>query len=299
MNQGTIAVIVVADDANLTLEYVLSGLVAPLKKGIIKEKLFPEVFVFPEHALRKEDITSLLASHDYVGMGIVGGGDRSLPELLLGASHANISTVVVTPGVQNEKQEGPGLSPEMGIAQALCIVIEALGLSVPFSALVPARSSEEADLAYKAGRVLGSLVASDINFNALVTLRALENAAKIVHSCQADMPHVKEALESLGWKKRGYKTPLLLDCLPKGQYPLNYFWWAGGVMLVASELDDALSLNEMNISGHTLGDIIREFRASKSFGEESKYLRKRGLVSQDIIHPALIPLSEIQGDEDL
>lgn len=298
MSTGKVAIIVVGDDAHLGLEYALKGIVPHVRKGLIKARLDPLVFVFPEHAVRKEDITHLAKAYEFDGMCMVGGADNGLPELLVAAHALAISVLFVPYGLKNEKQEGVGLAPEMGVAQACAIAIEALGLSVPFSALCPAGSSEEADLAYKAGRLMGGLVESEVNFNSLATLRALENAAKVLKACNADLPELKDTLETLGWKKHKYKVPILLDCAPAGQFPLNYFWWAGGTMLIASELDDILSLGEMTVTGQSLGEIIKEYRSSKNFNEESKYLRKRGLVSQDIIHPEIMALDAQERDDE-
>lgn len=286
-----IAIACVGDDLGLKLEYLLDSILEPLSKGLKKSKLDYYVFFWPEHAFRQEDLEYLFKDGEFSGLCVVGGGEESLSKLITVANKINTSTVFLCAGVKDEDKNGHGHEAEFGIPQSLNVCLEAMGIGMPFSALVPSSSNEEKNIAYNTGRVMGSLITRQASFNQIVTLRSLENAAKIAHSCQCDFQEVKECLSQIGWKRAKYSLPILADIKPTGQFPANFFWWAGGVMLVASELDDKLDLSEINMTGSTLGDLIKDYRKSKSFNGESKYLRKRGLISQDIIHPSIIPLS--------
>lgn len=293
-----IAIVCVGDDLGLKIDYLRNDIVEPLLKGVKKAKLDFCIFFWPELYFNEEDLISLFKGRDFDGLCVVGGGDVSLPKLIIAANKINTSTVFLCAGVKDEDGSGFGHESEFGVAQSLSVCIEAMGISMPFSAILPSSSNEERDIAYNAGMVMESLISRQAYFNQIVTLRSLENAIKIAHSCQCDLPEVKECLSQIGWKKARYNLPILADIKPKGQYPANFFWWAGGVMLIASELDDKLDLSEINITGSTLGDLIKDYRKSKSFNEESKYLRKRGLISQDIIHPSIVPLSKEDDNDD-
>lgn len=293
-----IAIACVGDDLGLKVEYLLDSIVEPLAKGLKKSKLDYYVFFWPEHAFRQEDLEYLFKDNEFSGLCAVGGGGEALPKLVTAANKINTSTVFLTAGVKDGDNDSHGHEGEFGVSQSLSVCLEAMGISMPFSALAPSSSNEEKNIAYNAGRAMGSLITRKAYFNQIVTLRSLENAAKIAQSCQCDFSEVKECLSQIGWKRAKYNLPILADIKPKGQFPANFFWWAGGVMLVASELDDKLDLSEINITGATLGELIKDYRKSKGFNEESKYLRKRGLISQDVIHPSIVPLSPKEDNND-
>ena len=188
----------------------------------------------------------------------------------------------------------------MGTASTMQIMAEALGLMLPGTALMPATAPELAEAARQAGRQLMELVKQGIKAEDIVTMKSFENAimvhAAISGSTNATM-HLPAIAHEFGFTidadtfdrmHRG--AHYLLNIRPSGDWPAQYFYYAGGVPRVMEEIKSMLHLDVMTVTGKTLGENLEDLKKNGFYEHCDRILREKtealGLsVSRtDIIH---------------
>ena len=188
----------------------------------------------------------------------------------------------------------------MGTASTMQIMVEALGLMLPGTALMPATALELAEAARQAGRQLMELVRQGIKAEDIVTMKSFENAimvhAAISGSTNATM-HLPAIAHEFGFTidadtfdrmHRG--AHYLLNIRPSGDWPAQYFYYAGGVPRVMEEIKSMLHLDVLTVTGKTLGENLEDLKKNGFYEHCDQILREKtkalGLtVSRtDIIH---------------
>jgi len=188
----------------------------------------------------------------------------------------------------------------MGTASTMQIMAEALGLMLPGTALMPATAPELAEAARQAGRQLMNLVRQGIKAEDIVTMKSFENAimvhAAISGSTNATM-HLPAIAHEFGFTidadtfdrmHRG--AHYLLNIRPSGDWPAQYFYYAGGVPRVMEEIKSMLHLDVLTVTGKTLGENLEDLKKNGFYEHCDQILREKtaalGLtVSRaDIIH---------------
>ncbi len=174
----------------------------------------------------------------------------------------------------------------MGTASTMNAIAEALGLSLPGCASIPAPYKERAQIAYETGVRAVEIVLADIKPLDLLTRKAFENAivacSAIGGSTNAPIHlnaiarHAGVPLTVEDWETVGYDVPLLVNMQPAGHYLGEDYHRAGGLPAVLNELRKAkrLHANAMTINGKTLGENVREAE----------------ITDTDVIHPYSKPL---------
>jgi dihydroxy-acid dehydratase len=161
----------------------------------------------------------------------------------------------------------PGYCNTMGTATTMNSLTEALGMSLPGSAAIPAVHKERAQMAYLTGKRIVDLVWQDIKPADIMTRQAFENAivinSAIGGSTNAPI-HLKAIARHLGvplvnqdWEDLGWDVPLLLDLQPAGRFLGEDFHHAGGVPSIVHELLEAGRLpcpDAMTVNGLSLGE---------------------------------------------
>jgi dihydroxy-acid dehydratase len=173
----------------------------------------------------------------------------------------------------------------MGTASTMNALAEALGLSLPGCAAIPAPYRERAQIAYETGRRAVEIVHEDLKPSDVLTRQAFENAivacSAIGGSSNAPIHinaiarHVGVALAIEDWETIGYEIPLLVNMQPAGKYLGEEYYRAGGLPAVLNELIAAgrLHADALTINGKTVGenvsqakiadtDVIRPFEKS-------------------------------------
>lgn len=188
----------------------------------------------------------------------------------------------------------------MGTASTMQIMAEALGLMLPGTALMPATAPELATAAYDAGKQLMKLVEKGIRARDIVTMKSFENAimvhAAISGSTNATM-HIPAIAHEFGFTidadtfdrlHRG--AHYLLNIRPSGDWPAQYFYYAGGVPRVMEEIKSMLHLDVMTVTGRTLGENLEELRKNGFYEHCEEILREKtaalgiSVKRTDIIH---------------
>jgi dihydroxy-acid dehydratase len=162
----------------------------------------------------------------------------------------------------------------MGTALTMNSLAEAIGMSLPGSASVPAAYSERAQVAYATGRRAVALAHDDVTPRDIMTKDAFENgivvSSAIAGSTNAPVHlnaiarHAGVDLTDEDWERVGQNVPALVNCQPAGAFLGEAFHRAGGVPAVMHELLGAgkLHADAMTVSGGTIGDNVASTRAS-------------------------------------
>jgi dihydroxy-acid dehydratase len=162
----------------------------------------------------------------------------------------------------------------MGTASTMNSLSEALGMSLPGQAMIPAPYRERAHMAYESGRRIVDMAYEDLRPSKILTRKAFLNAilvnAAIGGSTNAQ-PHIVAMARHAGveitpkdWMDHGYDVPLLVNMQPAGQYLSERFHRAGGVPAVMWELLQAgrLDGSAITCTGLTQSDNLEGSEAS-------------------------------------
>jgi len=154
----------------------------------------------------------------------------------------------------------------MGTALSMNSLAEALGMSLPGCAAIPAAYRERGQMAYRTGRRIVEMVCDDLTPSKVMTREAFENAIVVntaiggstncpVH-LTAIARHLGVDLSLQDWQAIGYDVPLLVNCQPAGKYLGESFHRAGGIPGVIRELLRAGRLHgeAMTVSGKTVAE---------------------------------------------
>jgi dihydroxy-acid dehydratase len=182
----------------------------------------------------------------------------------------------------------------MGSAATGQVLSEALGLALPGSALVPQPLTKLLRYARAAGKQVLRLVAEDLTPRRILTREAFENAI-VIHAAVGGstnaLLHLPPIAQEAGveitiddFDRIHRQVPVLANVKSTGRYPVEYFWYAGGVPAVMLELRDMLHLDCVTVTGRTLGENLEEIEHSKFFMRERLgYLRNFRIDRDEII----------------
>jgi len=161
----------------------------------------------------------------------------------------------------------PGYCNTMGTATTMNSLAEALGMSLPGSAAIPAVHKERANMAYWTGKRIVDMVWEDMKPSDIMTREAFENAivanSAIGGSTNAPI-HLKAIANHLGvkldnqdWEDLGWDIPLMLNLQPAGEYLGEDYHHAGGLPAVVNQLMEKDKLphpNAMTVNGKSIGE---------------------------------------------
>lgn len=178
----------------------------------------------------------------------------------------------------------------MGTASTMNAVAEALGMSLPGCAAIPAPYRERAQMAYATGQRIVEMAYENLRpsqiltreafLNAIITIAAIGGSTNAQPHLTAMARHAGVAITPNDWA-HGYDVPLLVNMQPAGKYLGERFHRAGGVPAVLWELLQAHKLNGdvLTVTGRTLAENIT--------GHES--------TDRDVITPYSVPLKPQAG----
>jgi dihydroxy-acid dehydratase len=234
---------------------------------------------------------------------VIGGCDKTLPAQIMAAVSADLPTVVIPVGpmvVGHHKGEVLGactdcrrlwakfrageiddveieavngrLAPSvgtcmvMGTASTMACITEALGLSLPMSATIPAPHAERFRSAEASGKVAAEMakakaprpseLLTPASFrNAQVVLQAIGGSTNGLIHLTAIANRTEHRIDLEAFDKLGREVPVLIDLKPSGAHYMEHFHHAGGVPKLMKQLGDLIDLDAKTISG-TLRDAV-------------------------------------------
>jgi len=180
-----------------------------------------------------------------------------------------------------------GYCNTMGTATTMNSLAEALGMSLPGSAAIPAPHRDRQEVAYLTGLRAVELVRADVKPSDILTREAFENAI-VVNSAiggstnapihlAAIARHIGVDLPIDAWQEKGHAVPLLVNLQPAGEYLGEDYYRAGGVPAVVSQLidaglihEDAGTVNGKSIGANCRGVAIEDEKVIRPFAQPLK-----------------------------
>ena len=160
----------------------------------------------------------------------------------------------------------------MGTASTMTSLAEALGMTLPGCANIPAPDSRRLAIAELSGRAAVELIEAELTPSRIMTREAFENVI-VVNSAiggstnapihfHAIASHIGVQLDNDDWEKIGYDIPLLVNLQPAGEYLGEEYHRAGGVPAVIGELIRAgrIRKNTLTVNGKTLYENCKNAR---------------------------------------
>ncbi len=201
--------------------------------------------------------------------------------------------------VEREACPTCGACQFMGSASTGQVISEALGLALPGSALVPAPLAHLLRYARAAGKQSLALIERGIRPSDILTREAFENAIMLhaaVGGSTNMLLHLPVIAREVGveisiddFDRIHRHVPVLANVKTTGRYPVEYFWYAGGVPAVMLELRDLLHLNCLTVTGKTLGENLEELEHSHFFTERLGYLNNVKVKRSEVLRPRKTP----------
>lgn len=181
----------------------------------------------------------------------------------------------------------------MGTAVTMQVMAEALGLMLPGTAAMPALAPELKRASFDAGVQLMKLVEKNITARDIVTMKSLENAIMVhaaISGSTNGVMHIAAIAHEFGFEIDGdtfdrlhREAHYLLNVRPAGDWPAQYFYYAGGVPRIMEEIKDVLHLDAMTVTGKTLGENLEDLKKNGFYEYCDKLLKEKGrFIRKDI-----------------
>ena len=292
-------------------------------------------------------IVEVLCGYPLDGVVLMTGCDKTTPACLMAAATVNLPAIVLSGGPMIDsyykgKLAGSGMAlwearrqlaageiddqelleivcssvpsaghcNTMGTALSMNSLAEALGMSLPGCAAIPAPYGERAKMAHSTGKRIVGMVHEDLTPSAVLTREAFENAI-VVNSAiggSTNCPphliaiarHIGVPLDMGDWETIGHEIPLLVNVQPAGEFLGEGYHRAGGVPAVFGELMQAGKIHEnaLTVTGKTVGENYRDLRSVDQKvirTYETPLMERAGfmVVSGNLFHSALVKTSVI------
>jgi len=198
-----------------------------------------------------------------------------------------------------------GACQYMGTAGTMQVLSEALGLSLPGNALMPAWSNLIRHYADLAGQKVMTLLQKNIKPRKIITRKAFENAV-MVHAAvsgstnallhlPAIASHAGVSVTPEDFNRTHKKIPVLAGLQMTGPWPTQILWFAGGVPGIMRVIKDFLHLDALTVTGKTVGENLDELENNGFFDRTSLYLENYKIKPEEVIHSLDDPYNEKGG----
>ena len=162
-----------------------------------------------------------------------------------------------------------GACSDMATANSMCMVAEALGMSLPGNTTTPATGPRLRQMAYKAGKQIMFLIENNITARKIITEESVKNAIMMDMAVAGSInlvQHIPAIAQEAGLDKQWWKVfdeasnevPLLCDTLPSGKYLCQDIDIAGGLPAIMKELLPKLNGDCLTVTGKTLRENVED-----------------------------------------
>ena len=265
------------------------------------------------------DVEESIRANPIDGVVLLCGCDKTTPALVMGAASVDLPAMVLSGGAmlngkfcgqdigsgtdvwrfseemragrmslesfmdaQTSMSRSTGVCMVMGTASTMATQVEALGLSLPQNAAIPAPDSRRLVMAHLTGRRIVEMVHEDLKLSKILTREAFENAIRVNGAVGGSTNAVIHLLAIAGrvgvdvtlddWDRLGKDVPTLLNLMPSGKYLMEDFYYAGGLPAIVRALGekDLLHKEALTVNGKSIwencqqapnynADVIRPF----------------------------------------
>ena len=249
------------------------------------------------------EVEEVLRCHPIDGAVLMGGCDKTTPALIMGATSANIPAIYFPGGpmlkgnwngttlgsgtdvwkywaercagnisecawrqIENGIARSPGHCMTMGTASTMTSIAEAIGMTLPGAASIPAAHSTHGRMASETGRRIVEMVWEDLCPTDILTADAFDNGITvdmaiggstnaIIHLvAMAGRAGVKLALDR--FDELSHRTPVIANIRPSGEYLMEDFYDAGGLRALMNRIRNLLHIDAITANGKTIGENI-------------------------------------------
>jgi L-arabonate dehydrase len=237
------------------------------------------------------DVEESIRANPIDGVVLLCGCDKTTPALIMGAASVDLPSIVLSGGAmlngkfcgqdigsgtdvwrfsedvragrmslesfmdaQTSMSRSTGVCMVMGTASTMATMVEALGMSLPHNAAIPAPDSRRLILAQLTGRRIVDMVNEDLRISRILRREAFENAIRINGAVGGSTNAVIHLLAIAGrvgiemtlddWDRLGREVPTLLNLMPSGKYLMEDFYYAGGLPAIVRALGEKGLLNK-------------------------------------------------------
>jgi dihydroxy-acid dehydratase len=291
-------------------------LIEAVKRGVLGAGGLPldfptislgEVFLSPTSMMFRNlmamDVEEMIRAQPIDAVVLIGGCDKTVPALLMGAASADLPAIQLVGGpmlplgyhgerlgactdcrrfwakyraneisqrdvedIEGNLATTTGTCAVMGTASTMAAVAEALGMSLPGTAAIPAVHADRLRAAEASGRRAMAMISPPLRPSRIITEQSVENALRVllaiggstnalIHlTAVAGRVGVQVSLERLN--ELSDETPVLVDLKPTGQHYMSDLFVAGGIGAVMRELKPMLHLDCTTVTGETLGERL-------------------------------------------
>ncbi|HSJ66697.1 MAG TPA: IlvD/Edd family dehydratase [Anditalea sp.] len=234
------------------------------------------------------------------GIVLLTGCDKTTPSTLMGACSVDLPTIVVPGGpmlngrykdqcvgsgsfnwLHKEKQmvenfsdadilametgvaRSQGHCMTMGTASSMACMVEALGLTLPGAAAIPAVDSRKKVMAQLSGRRIVEMVREDLKLSKILTREAFENSMVVNSAIGGSTNFLLHLLAIAGrigvdlvledFDRIASKIPLMANLKPSGEFLMEDFYYAGGLPVVLKEIKEFLHTDAITVNGKGIG----------------------------------------------
>lgn len=262
-------------------------------------------FILPSRDLIANDVEIMVQAHQLDGVVLLGSCDKIVPGLLMGAARLKLPAVLlpggpmqggpvfdgrasdltslsegcgmVKAGLMDESElyrledtcgPGCGSCSFYGTANTMCCLSEALGMTLPGGALIPAVYAERQRMAFATGEAIVALVKKNITTDKIMTEKALDNAIRVLNATGGStngVLHLLAIAREVGvdsqvmmdkFKEIGMNTPLIVKVNPSSKYNMEDFYRAGGIVQVMRELKNLIHGDALTVTGRTVKENL-------------------------------------------
>lgn len=265
-------------------------------------------YALPSRELIANDIETMAEAHQLDGLVLMGSCDKIVPGMLMAAARLDIPSILINGGpmlggsVMNGRKadltstsEGLGMLKKgsisqeeydlieeccssscgscsfYGTANTMCVLSEAMGMTLTGGALIPAPHPDRIRVAEKTGEAICKLVKEGITARKIITQKSMENAisvcvatsgstnavlhlSAIAYEACLDMD-VVEAFDS-----KNKITPVVCKVNPSSAYDMEDFYLAGGVPRVMDSIKSLLHLDALTVSSENVGSNLDKYK---------------------------------------
>jgi dihydroxy-acid dehydratase len=289
-----------------------------VKRGVWQAGGFPmeiplltlgETFMKPSTMLYRNllamEAEEALRAYPADGAILLGGCDKTVPALLMGATSANLPCIFVPAGPMlrgnwrgqilgsgsdvwkywaerragtldectwREMEDGIarsfGTCMTMGTASTMASAAEALGMTLPGAASIPAADSAHVRMAVAAGRRVVEMVWEDLRPRDILTTQAFENAVTAAMALGGSTNAIIHLVAMAGragahldldrFDELSRRTPFIGNIRPSGEYLMEDFYYAGGIRAALNRIQHLLHVECVTVNGRTLRENIHD-----------------------------------------
>jgi dihydroxy-acid dehydratase len=246
------------------------------------------------------DVEESIRANPIDGVVLLCGCDKTTPALVMGAASVNIPTLVVSGGpmltgmykgqpigtsdlwryndqvkegtmcneefesIENHMCRSAGHCAVMGTASSMACMVEALGLSLPQNAAIPAADARRRTLAHLSGIRIVEMVKEEMTISKILTKEAMLNAIAVNAAIGGSTNFILHLLAIAGrvgvdlslddFDTLSQKIPLLVNLQPSGRYFMEDLFYAGGLPAVMKEMKQWLHTGAITVNGKTISE---------------------------------------------